>query len=254
MKTVLRAIFRARQRHAALPLYDFMRDDSIPARCRLAFYPCLTLVVVALDDLTKYVMRDERSWEKHQQLVNAHAWDGDNRWAWYLADLANLGFDHRASTVAVLRSVFSNETNVGRMMGPKLAHVVYGTSPIERLVIIEAIEAAGSVLFGLMAQLANEIRADHGSSLRHLGDLDFSRAGDSAVSDERIRLLRDISLDPSGRARCMTHVERVFYLFREWTSELLAFAVSDRGDDFTAEPSLDQALNVFMGASMARMS
>lgn len=254
MKAVLRAIFRARQRHAALPLYEFMRDDSVPARCWLSFYPCLTHVVVALDDLTKYVMRDERSWEKHQQLVNSHAWDGDTRWARYLAELANLGFDHRASTVAVLRSVFSEETKVGRMMGPKLAHVVYGTSPIERLVVIEAIEAAGSVLFGLMAQLANEIRAEQGSALCHLEALDFSRAADSAVSDERIRLLRDISLEPSGRTRCMTHVERVFYLFREWTSELLAFAVTDGGDDLTTEPSLDQALNVFMGASMARMS
>jgi hypothetical protein len=241
MRPVLRAIFRARQRQATLPLYDFLRDDSIPARCRLSFYPCLTLVVVALDDLAKCVMRDERSWEKYQQLLNAHTWDGDNRWSWYLADLANLGFDQRASTVAVLQSVFSDETRVGRVMGAKLAHLVYGASPIERLVIIEAIEAAGSMLFGLLARLANEIRADHGPSLRHLGDLHYSRqtGAGAGVSDERVRVLRDISLDPSGRTRCMTHVERVFYLFHEWTSELLAFAVTQRADEFSEELSLD---------------
>lgn len=242
MKAVLRAIFRASQRHSALPLYDFMRDDSIPVRGRLSFYPCLTLVVMALDDLSKYVMRDERSSEKYQQLVNAHAWEGDNRWAWYLADLANLGFDQPASTSAVLRSVFSEETRIGRMLGPRLAHLAYGAAPIEKLVIIEAIEAAGGMLFGLIARLANEIRAEHGATLRHLGAFDFSRRSGAGMSENRMKWLREISLEAGGRTRCMTHVERVFYLFSEWTGELLAFAVTDRAAEFRAERAIDEAL------------
>ena len=240
MKAVLRSILRARQRHATLPLYEFMRDESIPARCRLSFYPCVGLVVIALDDLAKHVLRDERSCEKYQEAVNAHCWEGDSRLGWYLADLANLGFDRETSIGAAQGSLFGDATRVGRLLGIKLGHLVYGASPVERLVIIEAIEAAGGLLFRLMAQLANELRADHGPELRRLGGFDLCRDPGNGVGKSRIELLREISLEPVGRARCMTHVERVFYLFREWTAELLAFAVTRRDDEHDDVRALDE--------------
>ena len=239
MKAVLRSILRARQRHQALPLYDFMRDDSIPARGRLAFYPCLSLFVMALDDLSKYVMRDERSSEKYQQLVNAHAWEGGNRWHWYLEDLVRLGFDQHSSTSCVLRSVFSEENRTGRMLGARLAHVVYGAAPIERLVIIEAIEAAGSTLFRQAGRLAEEMCTERNVTLSHLCDFDFSRHIGNGIGESRTKWLREIHLEEAGRSRCMTHVERVFYLFKEWTDELLAFAVTQDGDEYSGEMAID---------------
>jgi hypothetical protein len=224
MRTVLRAIFEAKRLYAHRPLFELMRDETLSPRDRLAFFPCMAPFILAFGDLNKYVMRDEASTDPHQRLVNQHTYEDDHHWPWYLEDLTALGFDHTAATSEVLRFLYSDRTSVNRMLMPKLAHLLYGATPLERLAIIEAIEETGNVLFSLTATLARRIEAEEHITLRYLGDCHFQLETGHAMSGADHRELAQITLDDAQRARCLTHVARVFEYFNEWTDELLAFA------------------------------
>lgn len=105
MRAVMREIFRAKRGYSTLPLFDFMRDDSMSPRERLAFYPCMAPFIMAFADLNKYVLRDESSTDPHQQLVNTHTFEDDHHWPWFLDDYTALGFDRPTTTVNVLGSM-----------------------------------------------------------------------------------------------------------------------------------------------------
>lgn len=231
MRTVMQSIFQAKREYARLPLFEFMRDESLSPRQRLGFYPCMAPFILAFGDLNKYVMRDDSSSDPHQKLVNTHTYEDDHHWPWYLEDLTTLGFDRPAATTQVLLFMYSDQTKVNRMLSAKLAHLLYDATPVERLVIIEAIEETGNVLFALTAQLSRTIEAQERITLRYLGDFHFNLETGHAMSGEDHRELAQIPLDQSQRERCLQHVARVFEYFEEWTNELLAFAKTQLSRD-----------------------
>src|SRR5688572_16410726 len=109
MRTVMKEIFQAKKRYAALPLFEFMRNESLSPRERLGFFPCMAPFILAFGDLNKYVMRDEASSDPHQQLVNAHTYEDDHHWPWYLEDLTALGFDRPTSMTQLLTFLYSDQ-------------------------------------------------------------------------------------------------------------------------------------------------
>lgn len=227
MRTVMKAIFRAKRDYATLPLFEFMRDELLSPRERLAFYPCMAPFILAFGDLNKFVMRNELSTDPYQQLVNTHTYEDDHHWPWYLEDLTTLGFDQSASTTQVLLFLYSDRTKVNRMLSAKLAHLLYDATPVEKLAIIEAIEETGNVLFALTAALARRIEAEEQISLRYLGDFHFNLETGHAMSGADHRELAAIPLNDVQRERCLTQVAKVFEFFEEWTYELLAFAAAE---------------------------
>ena len=120
--------------------------------------------ILDFGDLNTYVLRDESSSDPHQALVNRHTDEDDRYWPWYLDDLAQLGHDHDRPTTDVLRAIYSDRTAVNRMLGARLAHLIFGAAPTERLVIIEAIEETGNVLFSLTAGWRGGSSGTRGSS------------------------------------------------------------------------------------------
>jgi len=227
MRAVMNAIFNAKREYAKLPLFEFMQDETMSARERLAFYPCMAPFILAFGDLNKYVMRVEGSSDPHQQLVNTHTYEDDHHWPWYLEDLTTLGFDRRRATTDILAFIFSDRLHVNRMLSAKLAHLLYGATPVEKLVIIEAIEETGNVLFGLTVTLAREIEARERVTLRYLGDFHFNLETGHAMSGADHRELAAIQLDEIERARCLSLVGLVFQYFEAWTDELLAYAIEE---------------------------
>lgn len=227
MQKVMKAIFASKRSYATLPLFEFMRDESLTPRERLSFFPCMAPFILDFGDLNKYVMRDESSTDPLQALVNTHTYEDDHHWPWYLEDLAKLGFDAPGTTVQVLSSFYSDRTKVNRMLSKKLAHLLYGATPIERLVIIEAIEETGNVLFALTAGLARRIQAEEHIELRYLGDFHFQLETGHAMSGADHRELAAMAVDDAQRARCLRMVANVFQYFEEWTTELLAFATDE---------------------------
>ena len=217
----------AKRAYSTLPFFDFLRDDSIPPRERLGFVPCMAPFIMDFGDLNTYVLRDESSDDPHQVLVNLHSYEDDHHWPWYLEDLTLLGHDHWRSTSDVLREVYGDRTSVNRLLAGKLAHLLYGATPIERLVIIEAIEETGNVLFELTARLARRIEQDEGIELRYLGDYHLALESGHAMDGDDHRTLAAIVLDDAARRRCEWLVTRVFEHFEEWVDELLAYALEE---------------------------
>jgi hypothetical protein len=227
MRTVLRHIGAAKRGYSTLPFFDFLRDESRTPRQRLAFVPCMGPFILDFGDLNAYVLRDESSSDPHQALVNRHTYEDDHHWPWYLDDLARLGHDHHRPTTDVLRVVYSDRTAVNRLLGTRLAHLIYGATPTERLVIIEAIEETGNVLFSLTADLARRVEREEGIELRYLGDFHLALESGHAMDGDDHRTLARINLDDVGRARCTWLVDRVFELFSAWVAELHAYALEE---------------------------
>jgi hypothetical protein len=227
MRTVLRHVMAAKRAYSALPFFEFLGDESYPPRERLAFVPCMGPFILDFGDLNTYVLRDESSSDAHQALVNRHTYEDDHHWPWYLEDLARLGHDHHRRTTDVLRDVYSPRTAVNRMLAARLAHLIYGATPVERLVIVEAIEETGNVLFSLTAALARRVERDDGIELRYLGDFHLALESGHAMDGDDHHTLAAIVLDDAGRARCRWLVDRVFELFAAWAAELHAYALDE---------------------------
>ena len=224
MKAVMRELAQAKQHYARLPLFEFLRCETIPVRDRLAFFPCMAPFILAFSDLNRFVLRDDTSTDPHQLLVNAHTHEDDHHWPWYLEDFAKLGFDRSQGVAHVLRSYMQDDTCENRMLAPRLAQLIHGSSPTERLVIVEAIEETGNVLFGLTCKLAERLKAEGGPELRYLGQFHFARETGHAMHGHDHRLIESIVLTQTERLRCLDLSFRVFDLFADWTAELLAYA------------------------------
>ncbi len=224
MKAVLRELAQAKRHYSKLPFFEFLRCESIAPRDRLAFFPAMAPFILAFSDLNRFVLRDEASRDPYQQLVNDHTEENDHHWPWYLEDLGKLGFDRTHSVAQVLRSWMRDDSVQNRMMASRLAQLIHGTSPIEKLLIVDAIEEAGNVLFDLTGKIAQRIQAEGGPELRYLGRLHVAREGDRPTQGMGQRILETISLTQLERVRCLGLSFHVFDLFADWSTELLAYA------------------------------
>ena len=224
MKAVMQELAQAKRHYSKLPLFEFLRQESIPPRDRLAFYPCMAPFILAFSDLNRFVLRDENSLDPHQLLVNEHTCEDDHHWPWYLEDFTKLGFDRTAAVTHTLRSYMKDDARQNRMLATRLAQLVHGTTPTQKLVIVEAIEETGNVLFGLTAKIAARIEADGGPELRYLGQFHFSRESGHAMHGHDHRVLEAIVLTQLELVRCRDLAFRTFDLFSDWTGELLAYA------------------------------
>lgn len=218
---------QAKRHYSTLPFFEFLRDESVAPRDRLAFVPCMAPFIMDFGDLNVHVLRDESSLDPHQRLVNMHTYEDDHHWPWYLEDLQRLGFDRRAAISDTLRELYGERTAVNRLLAARLAHLLFDASPMERLVIIEAIEETGNVLFELTAAIARRIEREQGVALRYLGDFHLQlESGHSRDGDDH-RTLAAIELDEDGRRRCTALVDETFGLFEHWVAELHAYALHE---------------------------
>jgi hypothetical protein len=224
MKTVLQHIFHLKREYARMPFFDHLRDESLPAVDRLSFFPCMAPFILSFGDLNRFVMRSEPTSDPHQAMVNAHTYEDDHHWPWYLEDFVKLGHDLlRQSPSETMRFLWGEETVQSRLLAHRLAHLVWGATPVVRLAVLEAIEETGNVLFALTTELAKVVEADSGTELRYCGEFHFKLESGHAMNNDHVELAR-IELDAAAREDALRRVDAVFIAFTEWTHELLRFA------------------------------
>jgi hypothetical protein len=226
MRDLLHAIHTAKAEYAGLPFFLFLRDEALSPRERLAFVPCMAPFIMDFGDLNRYVLRDTSSDDPYQRLVNEHTFEDDHHWPWYLDDVAALGHDQVRCTTDVLRALYDDRMAVNRLLAWKLTHLVADASPIERLVVIEAIEETGNVLFTHTAALARRVERREGIELRYLGDFHLTLESGHARTNDDGTSLEAVVLDDEARVRCHRLVAQVFALFAEWVAELHAYAIA----------------------------
>jgi hypothetical protein len=223
MKQVLRHIFGKKRSYAQLPFFTWMRDEGLGARERLAFYPCMAPFILGFGDLNKFVLRADRPGDALQDMVNAHTLEDDHHWPWYLEDFRKLGFDVEMSGTDWMNFLWGEKTQQNRVLMARLTGLIEGTSSIERLTIIEAIEETGNVLFSAILPLAGQIEKQTGQQLRYCGNFHFDLESGHAVGADH-KVLAGIELGEEQRARHIAMVDEVFSAFEAWTHELLRYA------------------------------
>jgi len=225
MKQVLRHIFDKKRAYSRLPLFDRMRDERIDPQERMAFYPCMAYFILSFGDLNKFVLREEPPRDGYQEMVNVHSLEDDHHWPWYLEDFAKLGFDVDMRGTEWMHFLWGEETVQNRILMARLTALVKGTTSLERLVVIEAIEETGNVLFGTMLPLAEAIEQRLQMPLRYCGAFHFDRESGHFVGGDHGEFAR-ILLDGQERERCVALADEVFSLFEAWTHELLRYAMA----------------------------
>jgi hypothetical protein len=223
MKQVLKHIFGRKRAYQNLPLFEWMRDTRLSARDRLAFYPCMAPFILNFGDLNRLILRQESSGDSYQDLVNAHTLEDDHHWPWYLEDFRKLGFDASLPGTEWMNFLWSESTLQNRRLMARLTALISGKTGLQRLVIIEAIEETGNVLFSTMLPLAEEIEREIGEQLRYCGHFHFALESGHAVGADH-QALTSIALTDRTRADCIAMVDEVFAEFEAWTHELLRYA------------------------------
>jgi hypothetical protein len=225
MKSILQHTLARKRDYARLPFFAFLRDETLPVTERLAFYPCMAGFIMSFGDLNKHVLRVEPSSDPHQAMINAHTYEDDHHWPWYLEDFSKLGFDLVSRPSETLRFLYSDECVQNRLLAHRLAHLVWSATPVVRLAVIEAIEETGNVLFALTAELAIQYRRSTGVELRYLGEFHFNLESGHAMNNDHAELAR-VELDDASRRDALQRVDQVYEWFAAWTDELLAFALT----------------------------
>jgi hypothetical protein len=215
MKSVLRELAQAKRHYSTLPLFSFLRSDAVAPRDRLAFVPHLAPWLLAFADLAHVMVRDHAEGDACQDLINARAREEENRLSWYLEDLRKLGFDQTTSVTQSLRAWMRNDSRHVRTLGLRLSQALHAATPLEKLVALQVIDATDEVLFEQTAQAAAGICAGGGPELRFFGR---PRAAPHRFA------LEAFTLAPLERIRCLDLAFRVFDMFTDASSELLAHA------------------------------
>lgn len=102
MSAILKRIFELKRSYAKLPFFEFLRDETIDAADRIAFYPGMAHLILSFGDLNKYVLRKEPTTDEYQARINTHTYEDDHHWRWYLEDFKKLGFDRAAAPTRLM--------------------------------------------------------------------------------------------------------------------------------------------------------
>jgi hypothetical protein len=234
MKEVLRHVFEGKRSHQRLPLFEWMRNQQLGARQRLAFFPAMAPFMMGFEDLNGSLLREDRPGDLLQDLVNSFTHDHDGRWARYLEDFATLGFDIELRGTEWMKFLASDDTRGSRVLLTRLTALVSGTTSIERLAIIAALDEASACLLGAMRPLSAVIEEQLGEPLGSCAAIYSDREENPVFACKR-EAMASIALTDYERARCRTLVHEVYQAFEAWADELLRYALAhptpaQRGD------------------------
>ncbi|MGK7916350.1 MAG: hypothetical protein AB4038_12545 [Prochloraceae cyanobacterium] len=160
MKEVFALIDKKQQEFAESPFFKFLQDTSLTPRQRLAFAPGFSHFVMSFKDLNKYVFRVETINNKIEALINQHTHEDDHHWVWFLEDLQKLGLNQSLSLNDSLKFLWSEETKTQRLVTNQLYLLTYKANPIQKLVVMEAIEAISNVFLSATTQVTQELKVN----------------------------------------------------------------------------------------------
>jgi hypothetical protein len=232
MRIILEYIDRKTDEYRKLPLFHFMRDDSFGLRQRLAFVPDLAHFVMSFADMYAHVLRNEPATDQFQELVNAHTYEDGGHWKWFLADLATLNEDSPQRVSETLRELWGPGTLKTRMLTYRICRLGLGASSIEKLVLVQCIEAVGKVSLEHAAPLGRELAKQLPKPLVYFGSHHLDTESGHTLEEEEVRgRLEQVALDLAQRDSLRSLVDQTFEAFREFSDDLHKVALARAGRD-----------------------
>lgn len=213
MKHVLAHVIRREERYSALALFGRLREEDLPHEVRLRFMYAFSLLGATFGDLDRHLLRTVPGADRHANERTA-SWQRPGEHA----EHPFFGPNTHAPGAGAMP--WSEDAYSNRALMAELGALISASGSIERIAIVEAIEAAGKVLASLSSDIAESIdtcgerapyaRAVNGGS--HAARGERRRAGERSV-------LAAIGLHEAQRQYCIEIVDRVFDALARWTQE-----------------------------------
>ena len=225
MKSILALIDTKKYVYSQLPFFDFLRDETISPLKRLAFAPCAASFIMGFADLNKYILRQEPTTDKVQEILNQHTYEDDFHWQWFLEDMQKLGFNCSLELNNSLIFLWSQETKTSRLLTYELYQYIGQAEPIEKLVILKAIEATANVCLSLTKSIVDELQVINSQEYKYFGNHHLSLENThNSHSHDVNQFIEDIYISDKTRQKSIDLVDKVFELFTQWTYSLLDYA------------------------------
>lgn len=234
MRKILEYVDRKATDYERLPLFEFMQNDAIALRDRLAFVPALAHFVMTFSDLYAHVLRDEPARDRYQELVNAHTYEDGGHWKWFLADLQALDHDPMEPVTQTLRQLWGPETLKTRMLSYHICRLGLGASSLQKLVLVHCIEAVGKVSLKNAAPIGRSLGKQLPKPLVYFGPHHLDTEAEHTLEDDSVRqLLEQASLREDEASRMRALVDETFAAFSEFSADLLSFSLAHQGEQAT---------------------
>lgn len=175
-------IAREQEKFAANDFFYRLTDRTRPLEQRLSFLPRMSHFIMSFADINQFVLPFSAPKDQWERAVNQHAHEDANHWPWFIHDLQQLAIDHSAPLSDTLRFLWSEQLAASRQLTYQLIAMIANQPAKIRLVVIEVMEATGSVMFTALSSAI----ADSGLTLKFCGDLhlghESGHAANAAVS------------------------------------------------------------------------
>lgn len=243
MKEILNLIKKKQVEFSQLPLYQFLRNESIAPQKRLAFVPCCSFFVMGFGELNKYAFREEPTDDPIQKIVNQHTYEDDCHWPWFLEDLEKLGMNHSLQFSSCLRYLWNEDNLFSRSTIYNLYKLGYKAHPIQKLAIIEAIEATADIFLGATAQVCQELKSFSPQDYRYFGGYHFTVDTSHTIFSSKLQqFIENIQIPEQIEASVHAAVEEVFEVFAEFNASLLEYALNYSSSESLKDMSLSDEL------------
>jgi hypothetical protein len=233
MEEVLAFIEKKKHDFSVLPFFEYLRDQSISPRQRLAFAPCAAPFIMSFGELNRSVFRDEPTNDPIQKIINKHTYEDDHHWVWFLEDLEKLGFDEPKVFSKTLEFLWGSETQIARRLVYQLYQYTVEATPIQRLVVIEAAESTGNVFLAASSQTIRDLQ-----DIAAFEEYQYFGAshlivdtGHTYCSPKSKQYIESIKVTKSEKEHYLEIVEKIFTIFTEFINELFVYAKTHSVED-----------------------
>jgi hypothetical protein len=234
MKNVFAHIEKRSAQYRDEPLFVYLRDANIDGSERLRFVPWTTHLIMTFSDLMHFVLPVESPSNHYDELVNVTLSEESTHWSWFLADIARLGLDVSMRFTEAVRILWSEETRNTRKVSYEICRMSATLEPIQKLVMVTAIEATAGVALEALACAASDVEARLGRRLVYFGNHHLDAERDHTIQENAIRLsLEDVVLDPEARSQMVQIVDRVFDGFSGFAQA--SFHIVEKGRSLISE-------------------
>lgn len=229
MELILNYIAEKQRTFSTLPFFSFLRDPSYTTEERFVFAPAGAPFIMAFGDLNRFTLFEENASDPLQQIINVHSEEDATHYRMYLQDLDTLAFDVPIKYADVLQFLWGEERKHSRLTCLKLTSM-FASVPLKlRLVILEAVEAAGAEAFRTFTELANEYRDATGKQLKFFGDHHKELETGHTMGTEDIEArLKAIELNEQELKQARELVDTVFTHFSAMMQELHDYALGSQ--------------------------
>lgn len=227
MKDILELIEQKKKVYSQSAFFKFLQDETIDPSERLAFAPCAAPFIMSFADLCKYVLRQEPTNDKIQSILNQHTYEDESHWRWFLEDLDTLGFNSLLPLNDCLRFFWGKETQASRLLTYQLYAYIAQSEPIEKLVVLEAMEAASDVFMSNTKPVATLLQSITNREYQYFGERHFeAEMSHNTHSHSVNNFLKNIYLSEKTLQKNCDLVNQVFELFTQWNARLLEYVLN----------------------------